>query len=227
MELSDEQKKRILEEEQQRLAEERYREQVRRELQNHSAAVAPAATPIQTKSNAARNAFIVVGILVILCIVALIGISQLKRETRQPTTESTPAKTVAPSDRPSPLSPPPPQKLTTAQIAEKATPCRCRPPCDLTQVRLFVSGPFLSARFSKTSFAPLLANAATQPTSGASHSRAGVEPASIFGNRPNFPPGALPAGIIATQWSEGRLELRQGLTEPNGCCHIADPISAA
>lgn len=53
-------------------------------------------------------------------------------------------------------------------------------------------------------FAPLLANAATQPTSGASHTRAGVEPASIFGNRPNFPPGALTAGIIATQWSKGR-----------------------
>ena len=33
---------------------------------------------------------------------------------------------------------------------------------------------------------------------------AGVEPASIFGNRPNFPSGALTAGIIAAQWSKGR-----------------------
>ena len=41
MELSDEQKKRILEEEQARLAEEQYRAQVRRELRQQTKTVAP------------------------------------------------------------------------------------------------------------------------------------------------------------------------------------------
>ncbi|GEM_PF-6905852 len=57
--------------------------------------------------------------------------------------------------------------------------------------------------FAGESFAPPLANAATQPTSWASRGRAGVRPASVFGNRPNFSLGALTAGIIATRWSEG------------------------
>jgi S1-C subfamily serine protease len=121
MELSDEQKQRILDEERQRLAEEQYRGQVRRELQNQSAA-ASAVAPIQKKSNTTRNAVILVGAIVILGMIALIGLPQLKRDIKQPTVESSPTKTVAPADRPSPLSPPPPQKLTTAQIAEKATP---------------------------------------------------------------------------------------------------------
>ncbi len=65
MELSDEQKRRILEEEEQRLAEEQYRAQVRRELQSQTgatgatgvaAAPAPAVMPPQQKPNARRNA---------------------------------------------------------------------------------------------------------------------------------------------------------------------------
>jgi len=62
----------------------------------------------------------------------------------------------------------------------------------------------------KKSSAPPLANAATQPTSGASRGCAGVEPASIFGNRPNFSIGALTARIIATRRSEGNY--RRGIT---------------
>ena len=58
--------------------------------------------------------------MILFAIVAVISLSQLKKETKQATVQSTVSKTVA--GRPSPLSPPPPQKLTAAQFAEKATP---------------------------------------------------------------------------------------------------------
>jgi S1-C subfamily serine protease len=128
MELSDEQKKRILDEEQQRLAEEQYRAQVRRELQSQAGtgtAAAPAMAPAQatTRSNTLRNVLIVAGVVVVLILVVVLS-------SRQPGSKSNTAtvfpaldtKTGEKSDRPSPLSPPPPTKLTTAQIADLATP---------------------------------------------------------------------------------------------------------
>jgi len=62
------------------------------------------------------------------------------------------------------------------------------------------SGPLARAVGSKTQKsvgrAQLPANAATQPASGASHDRAGVEPGSMFGNRPNSPQGRLRPGLM-------------------------------
>ncbi len=119
MELSDEQKQRIHEEEHQRLAEEQYRAQVRRELQTRTNAAAPSLT----KSLAPRS--IAIGAAVFLLIAALIGYSFFRSSPKQQssTEGSMPATTTAlPSNRPSPLSPPPPEKLTTAQIAGNATP---------------------------------------------------------------------------------------------------------
>ena len=46
-----------------------------------------------------------------------------------------------------------------------------------------------------------------QPTSVASHGCAGVEPASVLRNPPNFSLGALIAGIIAARWGEGNTRL--------------------
>lgn len=122
MELTDEQKQRILEEERQRLAEEQYRVQVRRELENQNTVVVPVSTTVPNKPNNTRRVAIMVGAVLLLTIAAIIGLSQLKRETRSPTVRPDATKSIAPADRPSPLSPPPPQELTTALIAERATP---------------------------------------------------------------------------------------------------------
>lgn len=118
-ELSDEQKQRILEEERRRHAEEQFRTQVRMDLQKNSTATVK---PPQPKSN--RNIFIVAGVAVGLLVVVLaVVLTQSKSSQPQaPTTSTAPVKSSVPSDRPSPLPPLPPQKLTTAQIAEKATP---------------------------------------------------------------------------------------------------------
>jgi hypothetical protein len=64
---------------------------------------------------------------------------------------------------------------------------------------------------AEKSFAPSPAKAATQPASGASHCYTGVEPASVFGNRPNFPLGALITGFVAARWDEGNTRLCAGL----------------
>jgi Trypsin-like peptidase domain/emp24/gp25L/p24 family/GOLD len=125
MELSDEQKQRILEEEKQRLAEEEYRARVRRELQSQGgSAPAPAIAPTPTRSKVTRNVLVFVGAFVVIVgIIALIGLSQFKTGRKQSTADATTeVKAAAPSDKPSPVSPPPPLKLTTAQIAERATP---------------------------------------------------------------------------------------------------------
>jgi S1-C subfamily serine protease len=130
MELSDEQKQRILQEEQQRLAEEQYREQVRRELQSQT----NSAAPVGTKSNSLATVLILVGALIAIC--ALVMVIRFTRQgpvASQSTTASsrtepsaasvTPLTSTAPANKgPSPLSPPPPQELTTAQIADRATP---------------------------------------------------------------------------------------------------------
>jgi hypothetical protein len=120
MELSPDHKQRILEEEQERLAEEEYRTQVRRELQTKT----DTPFPVPAKSNTVRNVLIFVAAFVSLwAIVMVIGSARLKTDRPQSAESmAQPSAAVASSNRPSPLSPPPPQKLTTAQIADKATP---------------------------------------------------------------------------------------------------------
>lgn len=141
MELSDEQKRRILEEEQQRLAEEQYREQVRRELLNKAVSTNPTfptsppvpVAPIESKTG--RNIVLFVLVVVGLCVgVLLIGnLRHAADSTRQGGTDAGSAA-VPEGTKPSwfeaqkrkmieqayGLTPSP--KLTTAQIAEKATP---------------------------------------------------------------------------------------------------------
>src|SRR5205085_973785 len=120
MELSDEQKKRILGEEHQRLAEEQYRAQVRRELQTQAgtgAAAAPAMAPDPptTRSNTLRSVLIVAGVVVVLILVVVVSSRQLGLKSNTATVPpALETKTGEKSDRPSPLSPPPPTKLTTA-----------------------------------------------------------------------------------------------------------------
>lgn len=120
MELSDEQKKRILEEEQARLAEEQYRAQVRRELQNHSEA-APSVPP---KSSTLKWGLILVGILVAVGAGAwLIGHlhppGKDSASGGSATVSTEHPKGAENSLKPSPLAP---TKLTTPQIADRATP---------------------------------------------------------------------------------------------------------
>ena len=127
MGLSEEQKQRIRDEELQRLAEEQYRAQVRREL-----AAEPAApvTPHSGKSNAVRNALLLVAALVVFCVVLLVIGRSVHREkpSESATTpitvpnRSTSFTELERSIRESFSRPTPMPKLTTAQIAEKATP---------------------------------------------------------------------------------------------------------
>jgi len=131
MELSGEQKKRILEEEQARLAEEHYRAQVRRELQESTGtgaplAPAPALVP-PAKSSISRNVVASALVLLAVCAVVLLIVNLRRNTNKAPSSTATSVSTIQSetgekSDRPSLLSPPPPTKLTTAQIAEKATP---------------------------------------------------------------------------------------------------------
>src|ERR1035441_5277720 len=115
MELSDEEKQRILQEEQARLAEERYREQVRRELK-----IQAGITPSSSRTaSTLKYVLVAVGVAVVLCAGILIGVR------RQSVTESTSRPSSAVSgiqtkgaEKPSPL---PPPKLTTAEIADRAT----------------------------------------------------------------------------------------------------------
>ena len=67
MELSDDQKKRILEEEQQRIAEEQYRAQVRKELGSTSAAGRSGTGPKWYKDNT-RAVILVIVLLVAACV---------------------------------------------------------------------------------------------------------------------------------------------------------------
>jgi cytoskeletal protein RodZ len=116
MELSDEQKQRILKEERQRLAEEQYRTQVRRELRSRT----DSAAPVVKKSNTLRNVliFVYAFIAILAVVMALIGFGRLRPEHRQSAVPSVVSSTTTETaNRPSPLSPPPPRELTTAQIA--------------------------------------------------------------------------------------------------------------
>ena len=87
MSLSAEHRERILEEEKQRLAEEQYREQVRRELASQRSAApstAPASPtpPIAAKSHLMRNALTFIGLMIglwALCLVIFNGMEYLNR----------------------------------------------------------------------------------------------------------------------------------------------------
>jgi len=119
MELSDEQKKRILEEEQQRIAAEEYRTQVRRDLESRTVS----ASPVPAKTSALKYVLIALGIVAVLCVGIFIGVRRQSSDQGA----SSPPKTVsgaqeqaeAKSEKPSPTAP---AKLTTAQIADRATP---------------------------------------------------------------------------------------------------------
>jgi hypothetical protein len=78
MELSDEQKKRILEEEHQRLAEEQYRTQVRQELQNPTATnpTSPVVEPPKTAKRGAGKTLAIVLFVIIGAIAALVFIAR-------------------------------------------------------------------------------------------------------------------------------------------------------
>jgi hypothetical protein len=120
MELSDEQKKRILEEEQARLTEELYRAQVRRELQ-----IQAGATPSGSeKSNALKSVLVFAGIVVAVSAGAWV-IGHLRQPGRHSASgTSATASGEQPKGVQNPLKPSPvaPTKLTTAQIADRATP---------------------------------------------------------------------------------------------------------
>src|ERR1019366_8454251 len=119
MELSDEQKQRILEEEQQRLAEEQYRTQVRLKLQSRTVI----ASLVPTKSSTLKYVLITLGIVAVVCVGILVGV----RRQHSDKADSSPSKAASgaqerageKSEKPSPI---PPAKLTTAQIADRATP---------------------------------------------------------------------------------------------------------
>jgi S1-C subfamily serine protease len=119
MELSDEQRKRILEEEQQRIAAEEYRTQVRRDLEGR----AVSASPVPAKTSALKYVLIALGIVAVLCLGIFIGV---RRQSSDQGASSPPKmvsgaqeQAAAKSEKPSPIAP---AKLTTAQIADRATP---------------------------------------------------------------------------------------------------------
>jgi S1-C subfamily serine protease len=122
MELSDEDKKRILEEEQRRLAEEQFRAEVRRGLVSGTGA----ADSLPAKSKTLRAVLITLGVVLAVCVVLFVivnhrvpagshSVTSTADSAAQPAQPET-------ADRPSALSPPPPTTLTTAQIADGATP---------------------------------------------------------------------------------------------------------
>jgi hypothetical protein len=120
MDLSEDRKQRILEEERHRLAEEEYRLQVRLELRNATESTAP----VKVRSDSFRNVLIFVGAFVaVTTVAALIRFFPSSAGSAQATeTASIISARALGSGRPSPLPLPPPQKFTTAQIAERATP---------------------------------------------------------------------------------------------------------
>jgi len=151
MELSDEQKKRILEEEQQRLAEEQYRARVRRDLESRTMS----ASPVPAKSSGLKYVLIALGIVAVLCVGILVGVRRQSSDqgASGPSKAASGAQEMAAekSEKPSPIapasgqgasvpskaasgaqeraaeksekpSPIAPAKLTTAQIADRATP---------------------------------------------------------------------------------------------------------
>ncbi len=119
MELSDEQRKRILEEEQQRIAAEEYRTQVRRDLEGR----AVSASPVPAKTSALKYVLIALGIVAVLCLGIFIGVRRQSSDqgasSPPKTASAAQEQAAAKSEKPSPIAP---AKLTTAQIADRATP---------------------------------------------------------------------------------------------------------
>ena len=113
MELSDEQKQRILQEEKARLAEEQYRAQVRRDLQSQDGGP----TPVRPQTKTTRNILIAVGAVVLVLVGVLVTVSHRPSAGGIPDA-GTPTKSLEKLEKPSPL---PPAKLSTAQIADRAT----------------------------------------------------------------------------------------------------------
>src|SRR5579872_1090899 len=112
MKLSDEQKKRIDDEERQRLAEEQYRVQVRRELLNQTGDTAvPVATvtPVAAKSKSFRSVIIVVvGAVVVLCPGSLVFSSRRQPgddSASSPSTSDGQSKGAEKTGKPSPILP--------------------------------------------------------------------------------------------------------------------------
>jgi S1-C subfamily serine protease len=122
MDLSEDQKARIREEERQRILEEQYRAQVRQELQNNS-------TPGARKRwRTSRAVLFSAAAIAVLCWVALMNVRFGARQAsstakvRPAATAGTAVTPSIPAEKLSALTPPAPIKLTTAQIAERATP---------------------------------------------------------------------------------------------------------
>src|ERR1035441_2989960 len=116
MELSDEQKQRILEEERQKITEEEYRTQVRRDLQSRTVG----ARPGPSKARILQYVLIAWGIVALLCVGILIGVRRQSSDlgASGPSNAASGAQESA-AEKPSPIAP---AKLTTAQIADRATP---------------------------------------------------------------------------------------------------------
>src|ERR1035441_774489 len=105
MELSDEQKQRILEEERQRLAEEQYRTQIRRDLQSRPVG----AGSVPSKSSRLKYVLIGVGIVALLGAGILIGVRRQSSEQTAsgPSNSASGAQERAAekSEKPSPVAP--------------------------------------------------------------------------------------------------------------------------
>lgn len=132
MNLTEEQKLRILDEERQRIAEQQYREQIRRELLSESLRPAQSPnpsvqTPRDSKPNGPKNVFAIASMVVGLCaLVLFIGYLQHSRDSARSIATQTPSKVeasqISPFHKKEPSALIAPVKLTTAEIAERATP---------------------------------------------------------------------------------------------------------
>ena len=123
MDLSEEQKAKIREEERQRILEEQYRAQVRQELQNSAAGTK---RPSRASS---RGVPFSAAAIAVLCLGAIITVhfsarSGSKSASARPAAAAPSPGTAEPipAEKPSPIIPSAPIKLTTAQIAERAMP---------------------------------------------------------------------------------------------------------
>jgi hypothetical protein len=112
--IPDDQKQRILQEEKQRLAEEQYRAQVRHELQAQDGG----ATPVRPRPKTRRNVLIVVCAVVVVLVGVLVTFPH-RSSTGGGPDAGPPTNSLEKLEKPSPL---PPAKLSTAQIANRATP---------------------------------------------------------------------------------------------------------
>lgn len=120
MELTEEQKARIQQEELQRIAEEQYRQQVRRQLEGQAGAT----SAVPPKSGSPMKVlFGIVAIMIVLCSgVILISKRRPAEATPPPSGSASVGLVPAKVEKPSPTQPAAPVPMTTAQIAEMAAP---------------------------------------------------------------------------------------------------------